>query len=113
LNTLNPGAVIVSFRNAPVFDFMNPSERINQVILSNLYNDQPFKAIPESTVARHAIWESIRRRIKTRRSLSKHTRNWISTWGRHRLIRSKRSAARRAMPDSIARRVSECGAHAA
>ena len=25
---------------------MNPSERINQVILSNLYNDQPFKAIP-------------------------------------------------------------------
>src|SRR5262245_20192969 len=46
LNTLNPGAIIVSFRNAPVFDFMNPSERINQVILSNLYNDQPFKAIP-------------------------------------------------------------------
>src|SRR5215470_7111616 len=46
LDTLNPGAVIVSFRNAPVFDFMNPSERINQVILSNLYNDQPFKAIP-------------------------------------------------------------------
>jgi cytochrome c2 len=46
MNTLNPGAVIVSFRNAPVFDFMNPSERIQQVILSNLYNDQPFKAIP-------------------------------------------------------------------
>ncbi|HEY2379802.1 MAG TPA: c-type cytochrome [Terriglobia bacterium] len=46
LNTLNPGAVIVSFRNAPVFDFMNPSERIQQIILSNLYNDQPFKAIP-------------------------------------------------------------------
>jgi mono/diheme cytochrome c family protein len=45
-NTLNPGAVIVSFRNAPVFDFLNPSERINQIILSNLYNDQPFKAIP-------------------------------------------------------------------
>jgi len=46
LNNLNPGAVIVSFRNAPVFDFMNPSERINQIILSNLYNDQPFKPIP-------------------------------------------------------------------
>jgi cbb3-type cytochrome oxidase cytochrome c subunit len=46
LNTLDPGAIIVSFRNAPVFDFMNPSERINQVILANLYNDQPFKAIP-------------------------------------------------------------------
>jgi cytochrome c2 len=47
LNTLNPGAVIVSFRNAPVFDFMNPSERIQQILLSNLYNDQPFKAIPK------------------------------------------------------------------
>ena len=46
LNTLNPGAIIVSFRNAPVFDFLNPSERINQVILKNLYNDQPFMAIP-------------------------------------------------------------------
>src|SRR5262249_20448739 len=46
LNTLNPAAVIVSFRNAPVFDFMNRSERIQQVILSNRYNDQPFKAIP-------------------------------------------------------------------
>jgi cytochrome c1 len=46
LNTLNPGLIVTSFRNAPVFDFLNPSERINQVILSNLYNDQPFKAIP-------------------------------------------------------------------
>ena len=46
VNNLNPGAVIVSFRNAPVFDFMNPSERINQIILADLYNDQPFKAIP-------------------------------------------------------------------
>jgi len=45
-NTLNPGAVVVSFRNAPVFDFMNPSERVNQILLSNLYNDQPFKMIP-------------------------------------------------------------------
>jgi cytochrome c2 len=46
LNTLNPGAIVVSFRNAPVFDFMNRSERINQIILRNLYNDQPFMAIP-------------------------------------------------------------------
>ncbi len=46
LNTLNPGLIVTSFRNAPVFDFMNPSERINQIILNNLYNDQPFKAIP-------------------------------------------------------------------
>src|SRR5438094_1668754 len=46
LNTLNPGLIVTSFRNAPVFDFMNPSERINQIIVNNLYNDQPFKAIP-------------------------------------------------------------------
>src|SRR5437764_6977863 len=46
LNTLNPGVIVTSFRNAPVFDFMNPSERINQIILTNLYNDQPFKVIP-------------------------------------------------------------------
>jgi mono/diheme cytochrome c family protein len=46
INTLNPGLIVTAFRNAPVFDFMNPSERINQVILTNLYNDQPFKAIP-------------------------------------------------------------------
>src|SRR5579862_6462650 len=46
MNTLNPGVIVTSFRNAPVFDFMNPSERIQQIILSNLYNDQPFKAIP-------------------------------------------------------------------
>src|SRR5213593_4179618 len=46
LNALNPGLIVTSFRNAPVFDFMAPSERINQIILNNLYNDQPFKAIP-------------------------------------------------------------------
>src|SRR5262245_36338167 len=46
MSTLNPGAIVVSFRNAPIFDFMNKSEKINQIILSNLYNDQPFKAIP-------------------------------------------------------------------
>jgi cytochrome c2 len=46
MSTLNPGAIVVSFRNAPIFDFLNKSEKINQIILSNLYNDQPFKAIP-------------------------------------------------------------------
>ena len=46
MNTLNPGLIVTSFRNAPVFDFMAPSERINQIIVNNLYNDQPFKAIP-------------------------------------------------------------------
>ncbi len=47
LDTLNPGAIIVSFRNAPIFDFLNKSEKINQIMLANLYNDQPFKAIPK------------------------------------------------------------------
>jgi cytochrome c2 len=46
LNTLNPGLIVTSFRNAPVFDFLNPSERINQIILTNLYYDHPFKLIP-------------------------------------------------------------------
>jgi mono/diheme cytochrome c family protein len=46
MSTLNPGLIVTSIRNAPVFDFLNPSERINQVILTNLYYEQPFKQIP-------------------------------------------------------------------
>jgi mono/diheme cytochrome c family protein/phage shock protein A len=46
LKTLNPGLVVTSFRNAPVFDFMNPSERINQILLPNLFYEHPFKNIP-------------------------------------------------------------------
>src|SRR5262249_34837930 len=34
-------------RNAPVFDFMNRSEKINQIILPNLLNEQPFKTVPK------------------------------------------------------------------
>src|SRR5215510_5114474 len=33
LSTLDPGIIVTSFRNAPVFDFLNPSERINQIII--------------------------------------------------------------------------------
>jgi len=47
LANLNPGLVVTSFRNAPVFDFMNASERINQIMLPTLLNDQPFKAVPK------------------------------------------------------------------
>jgi cytochrome c2 len=46
LNSLNPGLIVTSFRNAPVFDFLNPSERINQIILPGLFYDHPFKQIP-------------------------------------------------------------------
>jgi len=46
LNSLNPGLIITSFRNAPVFDMLNASEKVQQVILPNLYNDHPFKQIP-------------------------------------------------------------------
>ncbi|MBI2149660.1 MAG: c-type cytochrome [Acidobacteria bacterium] len=45
LNNLNPGFIVTSFRNAPVFDFMAPSEKVNQIIVSNLYYDHPFMLI--------------------------------------------------------------------
>ena len=45
-NTLNPGLVVTSFRNAPIFDMLNSSEKVNQILLSNLFIDQPFKSIP-------------------------------------------------------------------
>ena len=46
MGALNPGRVVTSFRNAPVFDMLNPSEKVNQILLTNLYNDHPFKQIP-------------------------------------------------------------------
>jgi hypothetical protein len=46
LNSLNPGLIITSFRNAPVFDMLNASEKVQQTILTNLYYDHPFKQIP-------------------------------------------------------------------
>jgi cytochrome c2 len=45
-NNLDPGFIVTSFRNAPVFDFMNPSERIDQILLPNLFYDHPFMKIP-------------------------------------------------------------------
>ena len=42
---LDPGRIITSFRNAPVMDMLNPSEKVQQVMLSNLYYDHPFKQI--------------------------------------------------------------------
>ena len=46
LNTLDPGFVVTSFRNAPVLDFLNPSEKISQILVTNLYNEHPFMQIP-------------------------------------------------------------------
>jgi len=46
LNTLDPGFVVTSFRNAPVVDMLNPSEKVNQIILPNLFNEHPFMQIP-------------------------------------------------------------------
>ena len=46
LNALNPGFLVTSIRNAPVMDMMNASEKVKQILLPNLYNDQPFKQIP-------------------------------------------------------------------
>ncbi len=45
-NSLNPGLLVTSFRNAPIFDMLNKSEKVDQVMLSNLYYDHPFKQIP-------------------------------------------------------------------
>jgi cytochrome c2 len=44
-NSLNPGLIVTSFRNAPILDMLNASEKVQQSILSNLYNDHPFKQI--------------------------------------------------------------------
>ncbi|MBI4474899.1 MAG: c-type cytochrome, partial [Acidobacteria bacterium] len=46
LNSLDPGFIITSFRNAPLMDFLNPSERIKQLMIPNLTYDHPFKQIP-------------------------------------------------------------------
>ncbi|HEX4999385.1 MAG TPA: c-type cytochrome [Terriglobia bacterium] len=43
---LNPGRVVTLLRNAPVLDMLNASEKVQQILLSNLYNDHPFKQVP-------------------------------------------------------------------
>jgi len=45
LNTLNPGKLVTSIINAPLMDFMRPSLQIKQILLPNLFYDQPFKQI--------------------------------------------------------------------
>jgi cbb3-type cytochrome oxidase cytochrome c subunit/predicted nucleic acid-binding Zn-ribbon protein len=44
-NTLNPGALVTSVINAPLMDFMRPSLQVKQILLPNLFYDQPFKQI--------------------------------------------------------------------
>ena len=46
INTLEPGLIVSAIRNAPVLDFLNPSEKVNQVMLQNLFYDHPFLQIP-------------------------------------------------------------------
>jgi len=46
VNTLDPGLLVTSFRNAPILDMLNPSEKIKQIILSDLTNEHPFMQIP-------------------------------------------------------------------
>ncbi len=45
LNTLNPGTLVTTIINAPMLDFLKPSLQIKQILLPNLFNDQPFKQI--------------------------------------------------------------------
>jgi len=42
----DPGLIVTSFRNAPVFDFMNPSEKNRSDPCCDLFYDHPFKQIP-------------------------------------------------------------------
>ena len=46
LHALDPGFLVTTIRNAPVMDMLNASEKVQQILLTNLYNDQPFKQIP-------------------------------------------------------------------
>ena len=46
LKTLDPGLFATSFRNAPILDMLNPSEKIRQIILPDLHNEHPFMQIP-------------------------------------------------------------------
>lgn len=45
LNALNPGTLVTSIINAPMLDFLKPSLQIKQILLPNLFYDQPFKQI--------------------------------------------------------------------
>jgi cytochrome c2 len=42
---LNPGNLVTTIINAPLMDFMRPSLQIKQILLPNLFYDQPFKQI--------------------------------------------------------------------
>jgi cbb3-type cytochrome oxidase cytochrome c subunit len=43
---LNPGKIVTLIRNSPVLEMLNPSEKVQQILLSNLYNDHPFMQVP-------------------------------------------------------------------
>jgi cytochrome c2 len=45
LNALNPGRLVTAIINAPLMDFMKPSLQVKQILLPNLFYDQPFKQI--------------------------------------------------------------------
>lgn len=44
-NTLDPGLMVTSFRNAPILDMLNPSEKIRQIMLPELPIGHPFTDI--------------------------------------------------------------------
>jgi cytochrome c2/mono/diheme cytochrome c family protein len=45
LNTLKPGAFVTAIINAPMLDFLKPSLQVKQILLPNLFYDQPFTQI--------------------------------------------------------------------
>ena len=88
LNTLNPGLLVTSIPQCARVDFMNPSERINQILLPNLFYDQPFKQI-SARGPLHDLPSGNRstRSSRMRRSRSRPIRIWISISARIRRIR--------------------------
>lgn len=46
LQRIEPSFVNVYFRNAPLLDFMNPSIKVQQVVLKEVYNDLNFMLVP-------------------------------------------------------------------
>jgi mono/diheme cytochrome c family protein len=45
VNALNPGKLVTTIINAPMLDFLKPSLQVKQILLPNLFYDQPFKQI--------------------------------------------------------------------
>jgi hypothetical protein len=90
-NNLDPGKIVTLLRNAPVMDMLNASERVQQILLPNLFNDHPFVQVPAS----------IRRPMQMMSSRTRPIPIWTSFCRPLRRTRLNGSDARRATRVSI------------